>query len=99
MRRKGTDMSYPPAGCSYQVLYIDPTGRHAESPLFADEYSLGDWFKGKADSGEIDREAEAEGRPGGFRIYCVTEGRRIEIDHLHPRLVHGRLNRPALRRA
>ncbi|MFL6052664.1 MAG: hypothetical protein ACJ72W_07085 [Actinoallomurus sp.] len=86
-------MSYWPAGCGYQVLYIDRSGQRTESPLFPDEYALGDWFMGKTDSGEIDREAEAERRPGGFRIYGVTEDRRVEIDHLHPRLVHGRLNR------
>ena len=89
-------MIFPPEGCAYEVHYVDKSGRAHSSERFADEFAMGTWFKDKKLSGDIDPELEYKRGPGGFTIFCMVDGERRPIDHLHPRLVRGRLeNRPA----
>lgn len=84
-------MIFPPDGCAYEVHYVDKRGRALWSGRFPDEFEMGAWFREKKLSGDIDPELENERRPGGFTIFCTVGADRRPIDHLHPRLVRGRL--------
>jgi hypothetical protein len=84
-------MIFPPDGCAYEVQFVDERGRPRSSGRFADEFAMGAWFREKKLSGDLDPEREYERTPGGFTIFCMADDERRPIDHLHPRLVRGRL--------
>lgn len=78
-------MTFPPEGCSYEVLY--PHGSETLSKSFADEFDLGDWFRAKEATGALTRTSR------GLRVFCVAGTDRTPIDIMHPRLVRGRIER------
>lgn len=86
LRRNGNDMSHPPEGCSYQVLY--PNGSTTGTAGFPDEFALGRWFREQEQAGTFDRTSR------GLSIYCVTTAGDAPIDVMHPRLVRGRIETP-----
>jgi hypothetical protein len=89
-------MIFPPDGCAYEVHYVDKSGQALSSGRFPDEFAMGAWFREKKLSGDIDPELEYTRKPGGFTIFCMVDEERQPIDHLHPRLVRGRLeDKPA----